>query len=64
MFPYSFFFYRNVEKLGIILREFSYGKLYEIQSIKTTLFDITNTSFFANHRKLDWYAQIKNLQDI
>ena len=38
---------------------FSYGKIYEMQSIKIHFFYITRTSMHNNHAKSDWYSQIK-----
>ena len=50
MFPYSIF--RNVEKLDIMLFDFSFGELYEIESIKTPLFDIMNTYLYSKSYKI------------
>ena len=54
------FIFRNIEKLGIMLFVFPYGKVYEMQSIKThifwTLWKLVCITIYA---KSDWYAQIQ-----
>ena len=57
--------FRNVEKLGILPLDFSFGKLDEIWSIKTPLFDwIWILVCTANNTKSDWYAQKKKIHEI
>ena len=43
---------------------FPYGKLYELQSIKTHFLTLWKLIFLANHTKSDWYAQIKKYEKI